>query len=71
MQSHVLQIDKYATNVANKTISPKCALQKFQLNNTATSHNKDNQHTLTKVTSEPTDPNSSTDDEYLQRMYMS
>ena len=38
MQSHVLQKDKYATNVADKTISPECALQNFQ----------DNNHVLTK-----------------------
>ena len=33
VQSHVLQKDNYATNVANKTISPECALQKYHNNN--------------------------------------
>ena len=42
MQNHVLQKDKYATNVANKIILPKCALQKVRLND------KDNNHMLTE-----------------------
>ena len=65
MQSHVLQKDEYGTNVANKTVLPECALQKFQLSNKITGHNKDNNHVLTQVTSEPIDPNSISNDEYL------
>lgn len=48
MQSLVLQKEKYATNVAHKAILLECALQKFQLNNTDTEHNKDSNHVLTK-----------------------
>ena len=68
MQNHVLQwTSTYATNVANKIISPNVPYKSSNstTQSQATTKTKNKYY---QVTSEPTDPDSSSDDEYLQRI---
>ena len=64
MQNHVLQKDKYATNVGNNHFAKICLKQVPTQQHSYRPQQRQQLH-VNQVTSEPVDPDSSSDDEYL------